>query len=137
LIVTEAYSALIPLTTYPEGPVTKPLSEISKKRNLKPEQILLAWVRSKGAVIVTSSSKKERLEGYLAVGEIELTKDEIEAIDVAGQGGIPTIVEVREMVGEVIEQVKSGKQGLGWMGKVVVGIAAGVGAGVLWMLTKA
>jgi hypothetical protein len=36
---------------------------------------------------VTTSSKKERLEGYLSVGDIELTKDDIKAIDHAGAKG--------------------------------------------------
>lgn len=39
------------------------------------------------AIIVTTSSKKERLENYLAVGDIELTKDDIKAIDHAGAKG--------------------------------------------------
>jgi len=39
------------------------------------------------AIIVTTSSKKERLEGYLSVGDIELTKDDIKAIDHAGAKG--------------------------------------------------
>jgi diketogulonate reductase-like aldo/keto reductase len=36
------------------------------------------------AIIVTTSSKKERLEGYLDVGDIELTDKDVEAIDKAG-----------------------------------------------------
>jgi diketogulonate reductase-like aldo/keto reductase len=44
------------------------------------------------AVIVTTSSKKERLERYLAVGDIDLTDDDIKAIDDAGAKG-----ELREM----------------------------------------
>ena len=39
------------------------------------------------AIIVTTSSKKERLEDYLSVGDIELTKDDIKAIDHAGAKG--------------------------------------------------
>ncbi len=39
------------------------------------------------AIIVTTSSKKERLEDYLAVGDIDLTDDDIAAIDRAGAQG--------------------------------------------------
>lgn len=39
------------------------------------------------AIIVTTSSKKERLEDYLAVGDIELTDDDVAAIDKAGAKG--------------------------------------------------
>jgi len=39
------------------------------------------------AVIVSTSSQKSRLEGYLEVGDIELTKDEVKEIDHAGHKG--------------------------------------------------
>lgn len=52
-IVTEAYSTLIPLTKQPGGPVDVILKEISERRRVSPAQVLFAWARSKGAVIVT------------------------------------------------------------------------------------
>lgn len=39
------------------------------------------------AIIVTTSSRKERLEGYLNVGDIHLTHDDVKAIDHAGAKG--------------------------------------------------
>jgi len=39
------------------------------------------------AIIVTTSSKKERLEGYLGVGDFDLTDDDVAAIDRAGSKG--------------------------------------------------
>jgi diketogulonate reductase-like aldo/keto reductase len=36
---------------------------------------------------VTTSSKKDRLEGYLGVGDIDLTPDDVKAIDHAGAKG--------------------------------------------------
>lgn len=39
------------------------------------------------AIIVTTSSRKERLEDYLAVGDIHLTDDDVAAIDRAGAQG--------------------------------------------------
>jgi len=83
-IVTEAYSPLTPLTQFPGGPVDKPVASIVKRLSLKPEQVLLAWVAAKGAVILTTSSKKERLQGYLDVGGVKLTEDDIKSIDDAG-----------------------------------------------------
>jgi diketogulonate reductase-like aldo/keto reductase len=47
-------------------------------------------------VIVTTSSKKERLEGYLAVGDIDLTNDDVKAIDKAGTKG-QKLAERREL----------------------------------------
>ncbi|WRT63344.1 uncharacterized protein IL334_000249 [Kwoniella shivajii] len=86
-VVPEGYSSLIPLTSKPGGPVDKPMNEIAKRLNVKPEQVLLAWSKAKGAIIVTTSSKKERLESYLDVGDITLTKDDIKALDHAGAKG--------------------------------------------------
>ena len=42
-----------PITKFPGGPVDKPVNEAAKRRGVQPSQILLAWVRAKGAVIVT------------------------------------------------------------------------------------
>lgn len=42
-----------PLTERPGGPVDVPVNEIAKKLNVAPEQVLLAWVKAKGAVAVT------------------------------------------------------------------------------------
>jgi len=83
-IVSEAYSALIPLTSQPGGPVDAPVTAISERLGVKPEQVLLAWVKAKGLVAVTSSTKQERMKSYLEAGEIELTEADIAAIDAAG-----------------------------------------------------
>ncbi|PPQ73140.1 hypothetical protein CVT24_009133 [Panaeolus cyanescens] len=86
-IAIEAYSPLIPVTTLPGGPVDKPVKNITKRLNATSDQVLLAWAKSKGAVILTTSSKKHRLEGYLAAGDIALTAEELKAIDEAGVAG--------------------------------------------------
>ena len=52
-IVSEAYSVLIPLTHQPGGPVDKPVQAIADRLSAKPEQVLLAWAKSKGVVVVT------------------------------------------------------------------------------------
>ncbi|KAH9476055.1 NAD/NADP-dependent indole-3-acetaldehyde reductase [Psilocybe cubensis] len=86
-IVYEAYSPLIPVTQFPGGPVDKPVKAAAKRLNATDDQILLAWAKAKGAVVLTSSSKKYRLEGYLEAGDLVLTDDEIKAIDDAGAKG--------------------------------------------------
>lgn len=93
---------LIPLTHQPGGAVDKPVNDIATRLNAKPEQVLLSWAKSKGVVVVTSSTKKERLEGYLDAGDLgellnarlfsmwlisrrpDLTDDDITSIDEAG-----------------------------------------------------
>lgn len=86
-IVIEAYSALVPITKLPGGPLDKPLNELAAKFGATTEQILLAWTKAKGAVVVTTSSKKTRLQGYLAAGDITLSSEDIAAIDAAGALG--------------------------------------------------
>ncbi|EJC98889.1 Aldo/keto reductase [Fomitiporia mediterranea MF3/22] len=88
-IVIEAYSSLTPITQQPGGPVDPVLKTIGKRLGATPAQVIFAWVKSKGAVIVTTTSKKERLDEYLAVGDLpELSEAEIAAIEEAGaQGG--------------------------------------------------
>ncbi|ORY23710.1 NADP-dependent oxidoreductase domain-containing protein [Naematelia encephala] len=86
-IVAEGYSTLIPLTGAPGGPVDKPINKIAERLKVAPEQVLLAWSKAKHAIIVTTSSKKDRLERYLAVGDIDLTEEDVEAIDHAGAKG--------------------------------------------------
>ncbi|KAF9500242.1 Aldo/keto reductase [Pleurotus eryngii] len=86
-IVIEGYSTLIPITRSPGGPVDKPLSEIAERLDATPDQILLAWAKAKGVVVVTTSSKESRLKGYQRAGDLKLTASDISAIDNAGAEG--------------------------------------------------
>ncbi|KAG6917417.1 hypothetical protein DXG01_002686 [Tephrocybe rancida] len=87
-IVTEGYSSLAPITKFPGGPVDVPIAAAARRLGITPNQVIFAWVKAKGVVIVTTSSKKERLEEYLAVGDLpSLTEEEIAAIDEAGAKG--------------------------------------------------
>ncbi|KAG6836344.1 hypothetical protein H0H93_008954 [Arthromyces matolae] len=77
-----------PLTKFPGGPVDLPVNAIAKRLGITPNQVIFAWVKAKGAVIVTTSSKKSRLEEYLAVGDLSpLSDEDIAAIDEAGAKG--------------------------------------------------
>jgi len=86
-IVIEAYSALTPITANPGGSLDAPLNRIANRLDATPDQVLLAWVKAKGAVVVTTSSKKSRLEGYLRAGDLELTSEDVVALDKAGAQG--------------------------------------------------
>ncbi|KAF8886248.1 Aldo/keto reductase [Gymnopilus junonius] len=92
-IVTEAYSSLIPLRNHPGGPVDAPINAAAKRLGITPTQVIFLWVRAKGAVIVTTSSSKQHLKEYLAVGDLPpLTDEEVAAIDKAGAQGLPAPV---------------------------------------------
>ncbi|KAG6830470.1 hypothetical protein H0H87_008043 [Tephrocybe sp. NHM501043] len=86
-IVIGAHSSLS-YVSFPGGPVDAPIQAAAKRHGITTNQVIFLWVRAKGAVIVTTSSKKERLEEYLAVGDLPpLTEEEIAAIDAAGAKG--------------------------------------------------
>jgi diketogulonate reductase-like aldo/keto reductase len=72
------------LREHPGGPIDAPVNKIAKRLDAAPEQVLLAWVKAKGAAAVTTSSKKDRLERYLDAGDLILTEEDVAAIDAAG-----------------------------------------------------
>ncbi|TDL23154.1 Aldo/keto reductase [Rickenella mellea] len=90
-IVTEAYSSLTPITRTPGGPVDAPLNAIAKRLGATPAQVIFKWVQSKGVVVVTTSSRKERLQEYLDVADLpDLTEADIAAIEEAGAKSKPS-----------------------------------------------
>lgn len=69
-IVTEGYSPLASIRAYPSGPVDKPISEIAACLGCTPEQALMAWAKSKGIVVITSSRNKERVNAFFGAGDL-------------------------------------------------------------------
>ena len=59
-----------PITQFPNGSLDPVLATISKRIGGTPAQVIFKWVLAKGAVIVTTSSKTERLQEYLAVADL-------------------------------------------------------------------
>ncbi|PPQ77074.1 hypothetical protein CVT25_014887 [Psilocybe cyanescens] len=101
-IITEAYGSLAPITTYPGGPVDAPLRKAAERLKITPTQVVFLWVKTKGAVIVTTSSSKQHLEEYFAVGDLpDLTAEEVAAIDAAGAKGPPTSFATVKLGGKV------------------------------------
>ncbi|KAJ7138053.1 NADP-dependent oxidoreductase domain-containing protein [Mycena epipterygia] len=93
-IVIEAYSSLSSITKFPGGPVDAPVAAAATRLGISPTQVLLSWVRAKGAVIVTTSSSTQRLEEYLAVADLPPLSDaDIAAIDEAGAKGPPGLLQ--------------------------------------------
>lgn len=98
-IITAAYSSLAPITRYPGGPVDEPVQAAAKRLNASPTQVILSWVKSKGVVIVTTSSSKEHMQEYLDVAELpDLTEEEIKAIDDAAAHGPPGIFNITHRI---------------------------------------
>lgn len=61
-----------PITQYPNGPVTKALAGPAARLHATPAQVIQLWVRAKGAVIVTTTNKEERLKEYLGIERLGL-----------------------------------------------------------------
>jgi diketogulonate reductase-like aldo/keto reductase len=59
-----------PITQNPSGPVTDALIGPAIRLGATAGQVLFLWVRAKGAIIVTTSSKEERLREYLGIGHL-------------------------------------------------------------------
>ncbi|KAI0042147.1 Aldo/keto reductase [Auriscalpium vulgare] len=80
-----------PITTYPGGAVDSVLATIAARIGGTPAQVIFKWVLAKGAVVVTSTSRADRLKEYLAVTELpDLTEAEVASIDTAGAQGPPS-----------------------------------------------
>ncbi|CAF0866724.1 unnamed protein product [Adineta ricciae] len=85
-VVIEAYSPLGPLTFKSDGPVNEILEKLAQKYNRTPAQVLLKWNIIKGDVVITTSSKRDRLEDFLKTADenFQLSDDDVKAIDDAG-----------------------------------------------------
>ncbi|KXS10739.1 2,5-diketo-D-gluconate reductase-like protein A [Gonapodya prolifera JEL478] len=83
-ILTASYSPLLPLVK-PLGSLPSILADIAKSHGATTGQVLLAWNLAKRNVVITTSSREERLKEYLDVGKVELTEEEVGRIDEAGK----------------------------------------------------
>lgn len=83
-IVTAAYGPLVPETKAKPGPCDSVLENLAKKYNVGVGQILLRWCIDQGVVVITTSSKEDRLKEYLTALQFALPQIEIEDIAVAG-----------------------------------------------------
>jgi len=92
--------------------VDKPVKAAAKRLGATEDQILLAWTKAKGAIALTTSSKKTRLEGYIRAGDLVLTEKEIEAIDKAGEKG-SKIFTARTVIRRTALALFAGAVGLG------------------------
>jgi len=62
------------------------LQRIAGERNATPAQIAIAWVASRGVVPIPSSTRPSHQKANLDALEIQLTEDEIRAIDALDRG---------------------------------------------------
>ncbi|KIK98728.1 hypothetical protein PAXRUDRAFT_133664 [Paxillus rubicundulus Ve08.2h10] len=90
-IVTSSYAGLSPLFRGKGGPldpVTEQIRarlEITRGSPVSEGQVLNKWLKQKGVLVVTTSSKAERIREYLDTENVpDLTAEEIDLIDATG-----------------------------------------------------
>ncbi|EKM55133.1 uncharacterized protein PHACADRAFT_195160 [Phanerochaete carnosa HHB-10118-sp] len=90
-IAVAAFGGLSPLSRFSDGPVNPILKKVAARlrkdagKLVSEAQILQLWLRKKNIVCITTSSKKERLAEYVAVGLLpDITDAEEREIDEAG-----------------------------------------------------
>ncbi|KAG6045269.1 hypothetical protein E4U39_002554 [Claviceps sp. Clav50 group G5] len=84
-IAVACYGPLIPVTQAKGGPVDPVWTELAEKYGVSESDIGLRWIIDQGLVAVTTSSKKERLAGYLSkMPSFALTQEEVTRIAETG-----------------------------------------------------
>lgn len=85
-ILVTAYAPLAPLTrpALAGKPVDEPVAAAAAAHGVTPAQVLLRWRLQQGHGAITTTSKPERLQEYLATLSFELTEAEVAAIAAAG-----------------------------------------------------
>ena len=85
-IATSAFGPLSTITKGKPGPVDGVVERLAKKHNVTEEAVCLRWCiqQGYGVAAITTSSKEERLKGYLGALDFELTRDEDKEISEKG-----------------------------------------------------
>ncbi|MEW5307601.1 MAG: hypothetical protein WDW36_009983 [Sanguina aurantia] len=82
-VLTSSYGPLTPLVHAKGGPLDPLLNQLAKKYDKTPEQVLLRWNLQKGNMLVTTSSKPERMTQLLAVGSTDTSRFSLSEADMA------------------------------------------------------
>jgi len=85
-IVVSSYAGLGPMLTFKGGPADAVVEELAKKHSATPMQVLQAWIRAKGAVVITTTGKIDRMKEILSGVQCQLDSEDVEKLDQAGKG---------------------------------------------------
>ncbi|MEW5319252.1 MAG: hypothetical protein WDW38_010415 [Sanguina aurantia] len=80
-VLTSSYGPLTPLVHAKGGPLDPLLSELAKKHDKTPEQVLLRWNLQKGNMLVTTSSKPERMAQLLSTPLTQVSKPHLSGLN--------------------------------------------------------
>ena len=84
-IATAAYGPLVPITKAAPGPIDGYLDSLAKKYAVNSTEILLRWCVEQDVIVITTSSKEQRLSDYLRCCTFKLTPKEVEEIKALGE----------------------------------------------------
>jgi len=84
-IATSAYAPLTAVLKAAPGPLDETYAALARKYGVTPGEIALRWVIDQGVVVLTTSSKEDRLRAYQKVGKFKLTPKEVETIKEIGK----------------------------------------------------
>lgn len=84
-IALACYRPLTPITAAKGGPVDELWSKQAAKYGVSESEVGLRWCIDQGMIVITTSSKKERLERYMTkIPKFKLTPREVEDVAKAG-----------------------------------------------------
>lgn len=83
-IALAAFGPLTPVTRAKPGPLDPLLASLAKKYAVNEGEILLRWIMDQGVVVVTTSSKEQRLSDMLRVCTFSMTPKEVADISKTG-----------------------------------------------------
>jgi diketogulonate reductase-like aldo/keto reductase len=86
-IATSAFGPLTTLRKGKPGPTDEIVERLAKKYGVSEEAVCLRWCMQQGdgVAAITTSSKEERLGGYLGAAGFELTEEEVQEITDKGK----------------------------------------------------
>jgi len=90
-IVTSSYAGLTPIVRVENGPLDPVIEKIRARLQstrglpVSDSQVLIKWLKQNDVLVVTTSSKAERLRGYLDTENVpDLTEEEMDLIETTG-----------------------------------------------------
>ena len=83
-IAMAAYGALTPITKGKPGPIDDILASVAKKYYVDEADVLLRWCMDQDVVVITTSSKEDRLATFLRATTFKLTPREVKDLSEAG-----------------------------------------------------
>lgn len=84
-IEVSSFKGLAAITVGKGGPLDKPLARIAQAHGVSPAVVLLRWALNQNVVVITTTSKPDRMDEYAQAITLKLSPDEQEEMTRVGQ----------------------------------------------------